>query len=72
MFVSYDVAGAADSPFDKAITASGVQSGGRTLITTSLTPSTANELVLNQTSIDIHTIIGVVGTGFVLDSVASG
>ena len=72
MFVLYDVAGAADSPFDKATTASGVQTGGGTLTTTSLTPSTANELVFNQTAIDFHTINGVIGKGFVLDSVVNG
>jgi hypothetical protein len=72
MFVLYDVAGAAASPFDTSTTASGTQSGGGNLTTTSLTPSMPNELVLNETSIDFHTINGVVGTGFVLDSVVNG
>jgi hypothetical protein len=68
MFVLYDVAGAAESPFDTATTASGFQRGGGNLTTPSLTPSTPNELVLNETSIDFHTINGVIGTGFTLDS----
>jgi hypothetical protein len=71
MFVLYDVAGAAASPFDKATTASGNQTGGANLTTVSLTPATANELVLNDTSVDFHTINGVIGNGFVLDSVVN-
>ena len=71
MFVLYEVAGAAASPFDKATTAYGNQTGGGNLTTVSLTPATANELVLNDTAIDFHTINGVIGTGFVLDSLVN-
>jgi len=71
MFVLYDVAGAAQAPFDKAITALGEQASGGNLTTTAITPSTANGLILNQVAIDFHTINGVVGTGNVLDSVVN-
>jgi hypothetical protein len=72
MFRLYDITGAAQSPFDKATTAYGDQVTGGNLITASLTPSAPNELVLNETQIDFHTINGVIGTGFVLDSVVNG
>lgn len=71
MFVLYDVAGADASPFDKATTAFGIQLGGGNLTTASLAPSTPNELVFNETSIDFHTINGLIGTGFTLDSVVN-
>jgi hypothetical protein len=68
MFRLYDVTGAAQSPFDKATTAYGDQNSGGNLTASSLTPSAPNELVLNETQIEFHTINGVIGTGFVLDS----
>ena len=71
MFVLYDVAGAATSSFDIATTASGVQSSGGSLTTASLTPSTANGLILNQVSVDFHTVNGVIGSGYLLDSVVN-
>ena len=68
MFDLYDVAGAATSPFDKSATASGNQTSPGNLTTTTLTPSTANGLVLNVLAIDFHTINGIVGSGYILDS----
>ena len=71
MLVLYDVAGAAQSPFDNAVTALGVQNAGGNLATTAITPSTANGLILNEVAIDFHTINGVVGAGYLLDSVVN-
>jgi Fe-S cluster assembly iron-binding protein IscA len=68
MFDLYDITGAATSPFDKAATAAGDQTSSGNLTTTTITPSTASGLVLNNTSIDFHTLNGIVGSGFVLDS----
>jgi hypothetical protein len=68
MFDLYDIAGAAISPFDKASTALGFQNNGGNLTTTTLIPSTANGLVLNVASIDFHTVTGIVGPNYVLDS----
>lgn len=71
-FDLYDVAGAAENPFDKATTALGNQIGGSNLTTVSLTPATANGLVLTVCAIDFHSINGIVGAGEVLDSVVNG
>jgi chitodextrinase len=71
MFNLYDITGSAASPFDKATTALGDQTSTGNLTTASLTPSTANGLVLNDTAIDFHTLNGIVGSGYVLDSVVN-
>jgi hypothetical protein len=71
MFNLYDITGAATSPLDKATTALGDQGSTGNLTTASITPSTANGLVLNNTAIDFHTLNGIVGSGFVLDSVVN-
>jgi hypothetical protein len=71
MFNLYDITGAATSPFDKAAIAGGDQTSSGNLTTTTLTPSTANGLVLNNTAIDYHTLNGIVGSGYVLDSVVN-
>jgi chitodextrinase len=68
MFNLYDIAGAATSPFDKSNTALGNQNSPGNLTTTTLAPSTANGLVLNVVSIDYHTINGIVGSNYVMDS----
>lgn len=70
-FILYDVAGAAAEPLDEAVTASGDQTSGGNLITVSLTPTTNDVLVFNQTAIDLHTINGLVGPGFVLDAIVN-
>ena len=71
MLVLYAVAGANDDPLDTAATALGDQTKGGDLATVSLTPPSDDELIFNQTAIDFHTINGVVGNGFVLDSVVN-
>jgi hypothetical protein len=71
MFDLYDVTGAATSPFDQATTAEGDQTSNGNLTTPSLTPSTANGLVFNDTAIDFHTLNGIVGSGYILDSVVN-
>jgi hypothetical protein len=71
MFDLYDITGAATSPFDTSNTALGNQTSAGNLTTTTLTPSTANGLVLNVLSIDFHTVNGIVGSNFVLDSVVN-
>ena len=68
MFNLYDVTGAAMSPFDKSSTALGVQDNAGNLTTTTLTPSTVNGLVINVASIDFHTVNGLVGSNYSLDS----
>jgi hypothetical protein len=68
MFDLYDITGAATSPFDKSSTALGIQNNAGNLTTTTLTPSTANGLVLNVASIDFHTVNGIVGSSYALDS----
>jgi hypothetical protein len=72
MFNLYDITGAGTSAFDKAAIAGGDQSSSGNLTTTTLTPSTANGLVLNNTAIGYHTLNGIVGSGYVLDSVVNG
>jgi len=71
MFILYDVAGADESPLEKAKTANGDQISGGNLRTVSLTPTNAESLIFNQTAILFHTINGVVGTDFVLDTVVN-
>ena len=71
VFNLYDITGAATSPFDKSNTALGIQNSPGNLTTTTLTPSTANGLVLNVVSIDFHTVNGIVGSNYVLDSVVN-
>jgi hypothetical protein len=71
MFNLYDITGAGTSPFDQAAIAGGDQSSSGNLLTTTLTTSTANGLVLNDTAIGYHTLNGMVGSGYVLDSVVN-
>jgi hypothetical protein len=68
MFNLYDIAGASTSPFDNATTATGVQNSAGNLTTASITPTTSNGLVLNVLSIDFHTVNGIVGANYILDS----
>ncbi|MGA9668718.1 MAG: immunoglobulin domain-containing protein, partial [Terracidiphilus sp.] len=68
LFNLYDVTGAAPAAFDKVTTAYGDQTSGGNLTTVSLTPSAANELVINNTAIDFQTINGVVGSGYIFDT----
>jgi hypothetical protein len=70
-FDLYDVAGAAENPFDKATIALGNQTSGGNLTTATITPAKANGLVLTVCAIDFHTINGIVGAGEVLDSVVN-
>jgi len=58
----YDVAGAADSPFDTVPglrTASGNQTTAGNLSTVTITPGTPNGLVVTQTGVNSHTLISV-------------
>jgi hypothetical protein len=61
----YDVIGAQSSSHDKTTTANGVQTsddqqgGQHVLSTVSLTPSNANELIINVCGIDAHNLSGV-------------
>ncbi len=68
MFNLYDIAGAASLPFDKSSTASGVQNNPGNLTTATLTPSTANGLVMNEVAVDFHTVNGIVGSNYVSDT----
>lgn len=71
MIVLFDVAGAAASPLSAATVADGSQVKQGNVTLGSITPTTANGLVLNAAAIDFHTINGVVGTGLVLDSIVN-
>jgi hypothetical protein len=71
MLVLYDVTGAAASPLSAATVADGNQVTAGNVTMGSITPTTANGLVLNASAIDFHTINGVVGTGVVLDSIVN-
>ena len=69
--VLYDVAGAATSPYDTGATANGQQTSNGDLATVSITPSTANGLVFGEVEIGFQTINGLVGPGYILDSVVN-
>jgi hypothetical protein len=69
--VLYDVAGAATSPYDTGATANGQQTSNGDLTTVSITPSTSNGLVFGEVSIAFQTINGLVGPGYILDSVVN-
>lgn len=60
--VLFDIRGAATAPYDSAAgraTASGNQSSGQSVIGATLSPSTANGLVITSIGIDSDTIVGV-------------
>ncbi len=65
----YDITGAATPTcFDKAASAQGLQTTTSSSLTSgSLTPSGSNELIINTTGIDAHTLSGVVGVGYLSD-----
>jgi hypothetical protein len=69
--VLYDVAGAATSPYDTGSTANGQQTSNGDLTTVSITPSTSNGLVFGEVEIGFQTINGLVGPGYILDSVVN-
>jgi hypothetical protein len=69
--VLYDVAGAATSPYDTGATANGQQTSNGDLTTVSITPSTSNGLVFGQVEVGFQTINGLVGPGYILDSVVN-
>jgi hypothetical protein len=65
--VLYDVTGAATNPFDVSTTAMGNQTVGGDLVTVSLTPAGAGELVIAVGDQNEATITGLVGPGFWFD-----
>jgi hypothetical protein len=72
MFILYDLSGASTSPFDKAVVATGDQGSTGNLTTVSLTPSSSNGIAITTNSLYFETANGVVGAGYVLDSVVNG
>jgi hypothetical protein len=57
--VLYDISGAAASPFDALATLTGNQNSAGNLPTVSVTPSTANGLVIAMLTVESNTITGV-------------
>jgi hypothetical protein len=72
MFILYDISGASSLPFDKAAVATGLQQSTGNLMTVSLTPSSSNGIAITTNSLFFETASGVVGPGYVLDSVVNG
>jgi hypothetical protein len=72
MFILYDLSGASTSPFDNAAVATGDQGSTGNLTTVSLTPSSSNGIAITTNSLYFETANGVVGAGYVLDSVVNG
>ncbi len=73
MFNLYDVAGAADAPFDKGAVALGNQTVNAPLNAGSITPSTANGIVFNVCAIDFHTLNGMTSPiGGIFDTNVNG
>lgn len=60
--VLYDIVGAATSPFDVRATATGNQTSAGNLSTVSITPLTANGVIICMGDIDAHTASGVTGS----------
>jgi hypothetical protein len=69
--VLYDVVGAATAPYDTGATANGQQTANGDLTTVSITPSTSHGLVFGQVEVGFQTINGLVGPGYILDSVVN-
>jgi hypothetical protein len=66
----YNIIGAASSPFDLYVTATGNNgSPGSVLNAPNITPTTANGLVIGCTGIDFDTLNGLVAAGLVFDSI---
>ena len=65
----YDVTGAAASPFDTSVGATGTQTtAGNLTLPFSITPASANELIFVQTIWDFNTGAGLLGSGQLFDA----
>jgi hypothetical protein len=71
MFVLYDVSGASSAPFETANAVAGLQTTSSNLSTVSITPTVSNGLVICVGSIELNSINGTVGSGYVLDAVVN-